>query len=113
MKTERTIRAAREKGYAVQLFYIGLDTLDESVGRIKNRVARGGHNIQEDDVKRCFGKRYDDVIRILPYCDSAFFYDNDSGFVVVGEYRNGEIICKGDFKPKWFTELKKHYAGQG
>jgi len=112
LKTEKTVKVARDKGYTVRLFYIGLDTLDESVERIKNRVTRGGHNIQEDDVERRFGKRFDDVIKILPYCDFALFYDNDNGFVVVGEYRNGEIICKGEYKPKWFVELKKQYTNQ-
>ena len=110
MKTEQTARTAKEKGYTVQLLYIGLDTLDESIERIKNRVARGGHNIQEDDIERRFVKRFDDVIKVLPYCDFALFYDNNNGFVVVGEYRNGEIICKGDYKPNWFVELKKHFA---
>jgi len=105
-RTEKTIRIAKEKGYTVRLFYIGLNTLDESVERIKNRVLRGGHNIQEDDVERRFGKRFDDVAKILPYCDEAHFFDNDNGFVEVGEYKNGEIICKGDYKPKWFVELK-------
>ena len=105
-RTEKTIRIAKENGYTVRLFYIGLDTLEECVERIKNRVQRGGHNIQEDDVERRFEKRFNDVVKILPYCDEAHFFDNDNGFVEVGEYRNGEIICMGDYKPKWFAELK-------
>jgi len=112
LKTEKTIKTAREKGYTVRLFYIGLNTLEESVERIKNRIARGGHNIHEDDVERRFEKRFDDVIKILPFCDFALFFDNDNGFAVVGEYRNGEIICKGDYKPKWFVDLKTQYASQ-
>jgi len=112
LKTEKTIKKARDLGYSVRLFYIGLNTLDESVERIKNRVARGGHNIHEYDVKRRFAKRFDDVVKILPYCDFAFFYDNDNGFVVVGEYRNGEIICRGDYFPKWFVELKKQFESR-
>jgi len=111
-RTEKTIRIAKENGYMVRLFYIGLDTLEECVERIRNRVQRGGHNIQENDVERRFEKRFDDVVKILPYCDEACFFDNDNGFVEVGEYRNGEIICKGDYKPKWFVELKKRFTYQ-
>ena len=113
IKTERTIKTAKERGYTVRLFYIGLNTLEESIERIKNRVAKGGHNIQEDDVERRFGKRFDDIVKILPYCDEAHFFDNDNGFVEVGEYRNGEIICKGDYKPKWFVDLKECWFTPG
>ena len=105
-RTEKTIRAAKEKGYKVRLFYVGLDTLEECVGRIKNRVLKGGHNIQSDDIERRYEKRFDDVVKILPYCDEAHFFDNENGFVEVGEYRNGEVVCKGDYKPQWFVDLK-------
>jgi len=112
VRTEKTLRIAKENGYTVRLFYIGLDTLSESIKRIHNRVAKGGHNIQEDDVERRFEKRFNDVVNILPYCDEAHFFDNDNGFVEVGEYKNGEILCKGDYKPKWFIELKIHYRSR-
>ena len=44
-RTERTIRRAKERGYTIRLYYIGLDTMEESLGRIANRVAKGGHDI--------------------------------------------------------------------
>ena len=44
-KTEATAKQVKELGYHVRLFYVGLDTLDESLLRIQNRVKRGGHNI--------------------------------------------------------------------
>ena len=53
---------------------------------------------------------YNDVVKILPYCNETHFFDNDNGFIEVGEYKNGEIICKGDYKPKWFIELKNHFT---
>jgi len=108
VRTEKTVRNAKESGYTVRLFYVGLNSLNESIERIQNRVSKGGHNIQEDDVGRRFEKRFDDVITILPYCDEVYFFDNENGFVEVGEYKNGEILCKGDYKPEWFAELIRH-----
>lgn len=104
-KTEKTVITAKEKGYAIRLFYIGLNTYDECVKRIENRVKKGGHNICEDDVSRRYGKRFDDLIKILPYCDEAYFFDNENGFVEVGEYKNGEMIIKGGYTPLWMDEL--------
>ena len=107
MRTEKTILSASDKGYEVRLFYIGLNTYDESIKRIKNRVEKGGHNIQEEDVHRRHSKRFDDLIKILPYCTEVHLFDNENGFVEVAEYKNGEIITKGDYRPKWLCELIK------
>ena len=104
-RTERTIRRAKERGYTIRLYYIGLDTMEESLGRIANRVAKGGHDIPKADVERRFQSRFTDVLRVLPYCDEARFFANDNGFVEVAEYRNGELIPRVSNPPRWLLEL--------
>lgn len=104
-RTERTIRRAKERGYTIRLYYIGLDTMEESLGRIANRVSKGGHDIPKEDVERRFQSRFADVLRVLPYCDEARFFDNDNGFVEVAEYRNGELIPRVSNPPRWLLEL--------
>lgn len=104
-RTEKTAQRVREVGYSVRLFYIGLDTADESKQRIANRVARGGHNINTEDVERCFAGRWEAVRKVLPYCDETAFYDNDNGFIQVASYRNGELILEGEYRPAWISEL--------
>lgn len=101
----KTARRLREQGYYIRLYYIGLDTAEESQRRIANRVARGGHDIADEDVERRFANRWTALARVLPYCDEAAFYDNDNGFTQVAAYRNGELICQGDYRPRWLTEL--------
>ena len=103
--TERTVKQARAKGYVVRLFYIGLNTAAESLERIQNRVTKGGHNIAPHDVERRFVKRFGDLARVLPYCNEVRFFDNENGFVEVGEYRNGEVICMGEYRPSWLSGL--------
>ncbi len=109
-KTEATAKQVKELGYHVRLFYIGLNTAEESLLRIENRVRRGGHNIAHDDVLRRFDGRWEAVAKVLPYCDEAEFYDNDNGFVKVAEYKNGELRPLGDVRPQWLTELLSHLA---
>jgi len=104
-KTEATAKQVKELGYHVRLFYVGLDTLDESLSRIENRVKRGGHNIPHDDVVRRFSSRWEAVAKVLPYCDEAEFYDNDNGFVTVAKYKNGELQTIGQSSPRWILEL--------
>lgn len=105
---EVTAADAKERGYFVRLYYVGLDTPDECLKRIANRVARGGHNIGEEDVLRRFSRRWEAVKKILPHCNEARFFDNDNGFVEVAEYRNGELILKGEARPKWLMELAEY-----
>lgn len=109
-RTERTIRRAKDLGYTIRLYYIGLDTVEESLGRIQNRVAKGGHNIPREDVERRFSTRFADVLRVLPYCDEARFFDNDNGFVEVAEYRNGELFPRVANPPRWLRELRNKMA---
>ena len=107
-RTEATARQVKDMGYRVRLFYIGLDSAEESLSRIENRVKRGGHDIPRDDVIRRFSGRWEAVAKVLPYCDEADFYDNDNGFVLVAEYRNGELRTIGTRRPAWLIELQEY-----
>lgn len=104
-KTLNTIKTAIEKDYYIRLYYVGLDTKEESLLRIANRVKKGGHNIDTDAVSKRFDKRFDDLLDVLPYCNEATFYDNDNGFVTVAKYKNGEMQFIGHKKPLWLQEL--------
>ena len=107
-RTEKTVKIAKEKGYKIRLFYVGINTYDECIKRIKNRVEKGGHSIQEDDVARRFKNRFASLVKILPYCNEAYLFDNENGFAEVGEYKNGELIQKGEAKPLWLDELIRY-----
>lgn len=106
-KTEATAKQVKELGYYVRLFYVGLDSLDESLLRIENRVRKGGHDIPVEDVTRRFEGRWEAVSKVLPYCDEAEFYDNDNGFVKVAQYGNGELRTVGSHIPMWLQSLKR------
>ena len=112
-RVELTASRAKGEGYYIRLFYVGLDTPEECLARIENRVRRGGHNIREEDVQRRFAGRWEAVSKILPYCDEAHFFDNDNGFVEVAEYQNGELITKGDKLPSWVKELRAYLIERG
>lgn len=110
-KTIRTINEAINKNYYVRLFYVGVNDCDESLIRIENRVKKGGHNISAEDVRRRFSERFESLSKILPLCNEAQFFDNENGFVEVAEYKNGELILKGDYKPRWIIDCKRFLGG--
>ena len=87
------------------VIYVGLDSLEESLRRIENRVRKGGHNIPPEDVRRRYESRYEALGRVLPYCDEVVFYDNENGFVKVAEMRNNHFYFCNGYHPKWLEEL--------
>ena len=108
VRTLKTVQKARELGYSIRLYYIGVNSADESIKRIKNRVEKGGHNIPAEDVQRRYSKRFEDLTKVLPYCNEVRFFDNENGFVEKAEYRNGELIIKGESVPSWLEDLRKY-----
>jgi len=104
-RTQVTASKAKALGYFVRLYYIGLNTPEECLERIANRVARGGHGIDEIDVRRRFAGRWDSLKKILPYCDEVKFFDNYNGFIEVAEYSDGNFRLKGEQRPEWLSEL--------
>ncbi len=50
----RMIRAWRQQGYQVKLFFLSLVNAEEAIARIAVRVAQGGHHVPDDVVRRRF-----------------------------------------------------------
>lgn len=105
--TLAVIKTATEKGYRITLYYIAVNSAEECLHRISNRVRKGGKNVPAKEVMRSYLHRFDDLPLILPYCDSARFYDNENGFRYVAECRNGEIIHADNRYPDWLKELNE------
>ncbi len=104
----RAARQAKDAGYTVRLYYVGISSAEEAFQRIANRVRKGGHDIPAEDVYRRYQERYEALAAVLPYVDEGTFFDNENGFVEVAEYRNGELLCIGDYRPAWLEELQKY-----
>ena len=105
VRTLKTIRRAIGLDYHVRLYYVGVSSCEESLIRISNRVRKGGHDIPAEDVQRRYDKRFDDLAAVLPYCSEAEFWDNENGFVKVGEYKNGQLTVYSDSPPDWIKQL--------
>ncbi len=107
-RTLKTVITARENDYYIRLYYVGVESAEESIARISNRVRKGGHSIPMEDVMRRYESRFEAIAKILPYCNEVHFYDNENGFVDVGEYRNGSIITNSGCTPQWLAQLKAY-----
>jgi predicted ABC-type ATPase len=82
------IPAWRKRGYLVSLVYLRLDSVEESVARVRKRVAAGGHGIPEDIIRRRFGKSanyFETIYR--PVVDEWYIWSSQEGsFTLVGSW---------------------------
>lgn len=69
------IDAARQ-GIAVHVWYAGLASPELHIARVKARVARGGHDIPEQTIRRRFEHSRLNLIQMLPVLAALRVYDN-------------------------------------
>jgi predicted ABC-type ATPase len=78
----------RKRGYSVSLTYLQLDSADESIARVRKRVAAGGHGIPEDTIRRRFGKSlsyFETIYR--PIVDEWYVWASREGnFALIGSW---------------------------
>jgi predicted ABC-type ATPase len=75
--TERLERAL-EQGHEVRVWYVGLDTPERHVARVAARVALGGHDIPQRDIRRRFDESRRNLIRLVPRLTELKIYDNSA-----------------------------------
>ena len=103
--SKRLCRRAKQAGYFIRLYYVGVSSAEESLLRIENRVRKGGHDIPVQDVRRRYEKRFADLAAVVPYCDEVHFYDNENGFQEVAFYQNGTVFPLTDHLPQWLHDF--------
>ncbi len=106
-RTVSTIKQAKKQGYDVTMYYIGLNSVEESLSRIANRVKKGGHDIPEEYVIHRYNNRIKSLENVIPLCDKIIFYDNENGFVKVAEMKNHKFFYTNGIRPEWLCEIKE------
>lgn len=104
--TVARIRKAYSLGYRVRLFYIGVDSPEVALARIRHRVQVGGHDIRPEDVERRFSASISALGEVLSYTHEAVVLDNTDGFVHLAAWKNGTLCWWSPEKAKahpWFA----------
>jgi predicted ABC-type ATPase len=107
------LAGAASLGSEVRVWYVGLSSPELHLARVRARVAKGGHDIPEADIRRRWETGRLNVIRLLPKLTELRVYDNsaeadpDTGTaptpVLVLHVRRGRIVAPRDLSgtPAW------------
>lgn len=67
---------AANVGLPVRIWYVGLDSVERHLERIRARVARGGHPIPADRIHERYDASRENLVRLLPHLTELKVYDN-------------------------------------
>lgn len=72
----RELARAADEGFAINIWYAGLDTPELHLARVRSRVRLGGHDIPESAIRRRFEHSRLNLIALLPKLAALRVYDN-------------------------------------
>jgi predicted ABC-type ATPase len=72
----KLLRDALRAGLEVAIWYAGLRDVELHIARVRARVARGGHDIPERDIRRRYDAGRINLIALLPHLTELRVYDN-------------------------------------
>lgn len=82
------IRAWQAAGYRVKLIFLQLDSPEEAMARVAQRVRQGGHAIPEATIRRRFATGRENFERLYaPLVDAWALYDNAGAAPVLLDWR--------------------------
>ena len=99
-----TVKKAKEQGYTIKIYYVGLKNADLAIERVNKRVSKGGHGIDEDVIKKRYTVSLVMLKQVLPLCDFAVIYDNSTDFDKIATYKDNKWKVF-DHNFKWFKEV--------
>jgi len=74
----KLLRDAIDAGIDVHVWYVALESPELHLARVRERVARGGHDIPERDIRRRYDASRQNLIELLPGLASLRAYDNSA-----------------------------------
>ena len=99
----KIIKQAKQQGYKVNLNFIGVQNVEQSLERIQKRVDEGGHGINDNVVKKRYNRQFDNIKEVCQQIDNTIFYDNTKNMQIVATYSNQSLLVFGSVP--WVCEL--------
>jgi len=102
------LERARTGGFFVVLIFIGLENAGISLGRVRQRVAQGGHDVPERRLIARFPRTLKNLGGAVPIVNEAFLFDNtsfDAPYRQVATYAEGRVTARYPPLPRWTQGL--------
>ena len=98
------IKMAKEQGFTIHLIYIGLESAELAVQRVKRRVEEGGHGVEEEVIRRRYEASLTMLQKVLPMCEYVDIYDNTEKYKLIATCDKG-IWTIFENNCRWFQRV--------
>lgn len=90
---QNLIDRAHAQGYEVSMLYVSLDSADKAVDRVASRVTKGGHGVDESDIRRRYESSLTNLEELSDSVDSLRIFDNSTaGYKTIYERIDNQIL---------------------
>lgn len=96
----------KNKDYEIQLYYVGVNTPQIAKERVRARVAKGGHNIDERIIDKRFDESLRNLSKVFEFCDKIVLFDNTQEYKRIFKYDKTTRCLENFITPnvKWLDD---------
>lgn len=95
------VMAAKEIGYEVKLYYVGLDSAELAIQRVQQRVEKGGHGVSEPVIKKRYDKSLLNLKGLVNIVDEVRIFDNSKEFKEIYTRVGSNVIWNDTTYHSW------------
>ena len=101
------LRRSRTEECRTYLYFVCTDDAEINVGRVANRVEKGGHSVAPDKIRSRCANTLQNLYPAKELSNRAFLVDNSARKInLIAEIRNGSFELKVDELPGWFNKYE-------
>lgn len=67
---------AAQNSHNIEIWFVGLQSVELHLKRVARRVAQGGHPIPESDIRKRWIGSHENIIRLIPFVSTLRVFDN-------------------------------------
>ena len=111
-KYRRLVDFAHERGFEVRMLFVMLQSLELQLARIKERVARGGHDVPADKVAARRARSFEQFCWFAMHADLTFVFDNSAATPKLAAVWDGRSLDVRESLPADFLSTLKQSGVQ-
>ncbi len=98
------VEKAKAKGYDIVSVFVGTDSPEINISRVKQRVSQGGHDVPEDKLRERFVRSMNNLNILSKLSDEIYVFDNTlKPRLVASKIKNVHYVA--DDVPDWAKKI--------
>jgi predicted ABC-type ATPase len=99
---------AKDAGFLIAVIFVGTNSVEINIERVKARVQKGGHDVPEEDQRRRYPRTLANMKKLLPLADLIVILDNSTpqGYSLVAAGHRG-FMPWNEPVPTWAQYLRE------